>query len=358
VDFSRASSGVGRGIAWDKWADHATVEATFKMHGKQQVSQVWRQPQPFPWPTNWDCQLDFDITADSTMAYAQFWQQLETQAQCWNAQQGKYISRAQCGRAQTLATQTRKWQGSPPKLGREGEVQPKYFGISLQHARYFRQLRRLQALTQLLKKGLASDNAITNAQETWRAIRGAAGFPGGFVHWWAQHGLGFTLASPLQLPYFLPALEVVESLFEGFHSFVKAYEGRLAQRRYQYGTERRREDMNLVFQDCKAEPPPVVDTLLDRVEVAVEEVRPEDSSVVLVRPVELLHGLPVVIHGHAHEVLVHEHDQVWLSSVEGLAPGHVLTQERVVMTDAAVLDRFRQTWEPRWNKPSHVAPGQ
>ena len=292
------------------------------------------------------------------MAYAQFWQQLETQAQCWNAQQGKYISRAQCGRAQTLATQTRKWQGSPPKLGREGEVQPKYFGISLQHARYFRQLRRLQALTQLLKKGLASDNAITNAQETWRAIRGAAGFPGGFVHWWAQHGLGFTLASPLQLPYFLPALEVVESLFEGFHSFVKAYEGRLAQRRYQYGTERRREDMNLVFQDCKAEPPPVVDTLLDRVEVAVEEVRPEDSSVVLVRPVELLHGLPVVIHGHAHEVLVHEHDQVWLSSVEGLAPGHVLTQERVVMTDAAVLDRFRQTWEPRWNKPSHVAPGQ
>ena len=345
-------------IAWDKWADHATVEATFKMHGKQQVSQVWRQPHPFPWPTNWDCQLDFDATADPTIAYAQFWQQLETQAQCWNAQQGQFTSRAQCGRAQTLDTQVRKWQGSPPKLGREGEVQPKYFGISLQHARFFRQLRRLQALTQLLRKGLATCNAVTNAQETWRAIRGAAGFPDGFAQWWAQHGIGFTLATPSALPYFLPEFEVVQSLFEGFQSFVKDYEGRLAQRRYQYGTARRREDMNLVFQDCKAEQPPVVDTLLDRVAVDIEEVRPEDSAVVLVRPVELLPGLPVVIHGQAQEVLVHEHDQVWLPSVEGMAPGQVLTQERVVMTDAAILQRFRQTWEPRWNKTSHVAPGQ
>ena len=347
-------------VCWDKWADHATVETTFLQQGMDQVSQVWAQPMPFPWPQQWTCHLDFDGRDDPTMAYAKVWSQLESGAKCIQAQRGCFVSRAQCGRAQTLAPRRSTVQGAPIKSARQGEIQPSFFGISLQHARFFKQLRRLQALTQLLAKGLDTWHARANAQDTWRAIRTAVGFPGGFVVWWEQHGLGLGLAAPAtpELPYFLPSYEFVLRMFEGFHSFVKQYEAQLAQKRYHYGKQRRMADMNVVFQDCKAEPPPVVDTLIDRVEVGIEEVRPEDCSLVLCRPTVLLPGLPVVVQGHAREVIAHEHDQVWLESVDGLEAGQVMTQEHVVMTDEAILQRFKQAWEPRWNKHAHVVPGQ
>ncbi|CAL1129477.1 unnamed protein product [Cladocopium goreaui] len=67
---------------------------------------------------------------------------------------------------------------------------------------------------------------------------------------------------------------------------------------------------------------------------------------------------PVVVQGQVVEVLAHEADQVWLSNVDGIQVGASLTQERVVMTDGDILQRFRDIWEPRWNKMAHVLPGQ
>ena len=73
-------------VCWDKWADHATVETTFLQQGMDQVSQVWAQPMPFPWPQQWTCHLDFDGRDDPTMAYAKVWSQLESGAKCIQAQ--------------------------------------------------------------------------------------------------------------------------------------------------------------------------------------------------------------------------------------------------------------------------------
>eukprot|EP00435_Cladocopium_sp_Y103_P021342 s684_g5.t1 len=343
-------------VSWDKWADHAAVEAQFLMKGMDSVVSLWNVPSAFPWPSSWTCQVDFDTTLEPSVAYASLWKNLELQAKCWNVQQGIFVSKGQCGRAQTIKPQLRKHVGVPVKMAREGEIQPTFFGTSLQHARFFKQLRRLQALFQLLQKGLCSWNAQGNAQETWRKIRHAPGFPGGFGLWWNQHGLRPVLATPLS--YFLPEVEVVRQLFESFQGFVKKYEGELAQQRVRFGKERRQVDMNLVFRDCKDDPPPTVDTLLDRVEVGIEEVREEDSSLVLSKPTVLLDGLPVVVQGKVLEVIAGEADQLWVESIEGITPGSLLTQERVVMSDVEVLQRFREVWEPRWNKLSHVVPGQ
>ena len=35
-----------------------------------------------------------------------------------------------------------------------------------------------------------------------------------------------------------------------------------------------------------------------------------------------------------------------------------ITQEQAVLTDEAILAKFREVWEPRWNKIQHVAEGQ
>ena len=343
-------------VCWDRWADHATVEITFAQASLDRFSQSWFMPSAFPRPKEWQCNATFETQSDPTQAYAELWRTIENQARCWNAQHGVYVSRAQCGRAQALEVRRKRVVVQPPKTAREGELEPGFYGTSLQHARFFKQLRRLQALTQLLTKGIQSPSAAENARDTWRAIRTAVGFPGGFGLWWFQNGLPPVFSSIL--PQFLPDCTLVRQLFDGFHGFVKAYEVRLAQTRYQFGKAKRAGDLNMVFRDCKESPPPVVDTLLDRIEAQVEEVRSEDLSLVLVSPVDFLPGLPVVVAGRVVEVLAHAHDQVWVSHVDGIEPGATLTQERVVMSDMDILARFRGVWEPRWNKMSHVVPGQ
>lgn len=343
-------------VSFDHWADHAAVSASFSHDQMTQLVHAWPTPQPFPWPSDWTCQLNVDFAGDLTHAYAAFWSQVESQATCWAKQQGLQVLKKQRGRACTLAPQSTRVYLCPVKKARQGDLQPTYMGVSLQHARYFRQLRRLQSLDRILSKGVTTCNGQLNRDETWRSIRTAVGFPGGFGVWWNSQGLAPALDS--LLPLLCPGLDFVRALFLGFQGFVQKYEASLVKQRYQHAKQRRATKLAHVFQDCRDEPLPQADTLLDRVSVGVEDVRPEDNSVVLQRPVTLLDGLPVILDGQAVSVVAHAEDQVWLEHLPDLQPGCVLTQERAVMSDTDILARFAAVWERRWVKQSHVVPGQ
>lgn len=343
-------------VEFDHWADHAAVMATFSHEGLVVNVDSWPTPSQFPWPREWTCQVEPLGAGDLSVAYAKFWNQVETQAKCWVRHQGVPVAKGQLGRASVLEPRKVKEHLAPVKKGRPGDAQPSYFGVSLQHARFFKQLRRLQSLSRILAKGVTTWSGRVNCDETWRAIRFAAGFPGGFGEWWIAQGLEPRLSGTL--PLLCPALDFAQGLFLGFQQFVKRFEQTLISQRYQHAKHRRAQGLAYVFQDCRDEPLPKADTLLDRVEVGVEEVRHEDQSLVLVRPVQLFDDLPVVVEGRVVDVVVHHDDQVWLTTVEGIKPGHVLTQERAISSDDAILARFSQVWKDRWNKHSHVQPGQ
>jgi len=349
---------VYRGVSVDFtcWADHAAISAQFSISGLSPQVLHWPMPAPFPWPSDWTCCVAFDPESDLTLEYAKLWAQVETQAKLWNQHHGCFVAKSQCGRASVLDTKVKHGHHCPLKKARVGDIQPQYLGVSLQHARYFKQLRRLQSLCRVLAKGVSTESGQVNRDETWRAIRCAAGFPGGFGLWCVDHGLLPGAGS--YLPLTCPHLDVVQALFDGFQTFVRCYEQELARQRYQHARTRRANNLAYVFQDCKDDPLPKADVLLDRVEISVEEVREEDSSVVLTGPTTLLDGVPVVIQGSVVDVVAHSEDQLWVESVEGLRAGDVLTQERPVTSDVAILQRFAEAWEPRWNKASHVLPGQ
>ena len=347
---------VGTTVSFDQWADHAAVSATFSHDHMVNTVHAWPCPQQFPWPLDWTCQMDVDFDGDLTHAYAAFWSQVEGQAKCWAMQQGVHVMKKQCGRAGTLAPQSSRLYLCPVKKARQGDVQPTYMGVSLQHARYFRQLRRLQSLVRILGKEVSTWNGQINRDETWRSIRTAVGFPGGFGLWWISQGLTPILDSPL--PLCCPGLDFVRALFHGFQQYVQQYEASLVKQRYQHAKHRRAANLAHVFQDCRDEPLPQADTLLDRVSVGVEELRSEDNSVVLERSVSLLSDLPVVLDGHAVSVVAHAEDQVWLEHLPDIQPGCVLTQERAVSNDTAILERFAEVWKGRWTKHTHVVPGQ
>ena len=347
---------LGARVTFDYWADHAAVQASFSCPNMHTTVLSWPTPQAFPWPSQWTCQVDFDPGGDLTVEYAKFWAQVELRAKLWNQHHGVFVTKAQCGRAAVLDSKPVRQSQCAVKKARKGDLQPAYIGTSLQHARFFRQLRRLQSLCRILVKGVSSFQGKCNLDDTWRAIRCAAGFPGGFGLWWDAHELKPALGGPL--PLMCPSLDFAQGLFQGFQTYVRAYERDLTSRRYQHAKARREHNLAYVFQDCKDDPLPKAETLLDRVALSVEEVREEDQSVVLVQPTPLLADVPVVIQGQVVEVVAHSEDQLWLDSVVGLSPGDVLTQERPVTSDLDILQRFADAWEPRWTKQAHVLPGQ
>ena len=338
------------------WADHAAVSASFSHECLSVTITSWPCPVQFPWPQEWTCPVAVDYFGDLSVEYAKFWMQVETQARVWSQHQGVPVTKAHCGRASVLEPKPVRQYLCPLKKARKGDVQPTFMGVSLQHARYFRQLRRLQSLTRILSKGTTTWNGCLNRDETWRAIRMAVGFPGGFGPWWDSNGLQPSLGAPLSLC--CPSLEFVQTLFQGFQHFMQKYETSLTSQRYQFAKHRRAQKLSYVFQDCKDDPLPKADVLLDSLHVGVEEVRHEDNSMVLVRPVQLLDDLPVVVDGHVVQVVAHCDDQVWVDSLPDVSPGCWLTQERAVLSDAAILARFEEVWGARWTKLSHVQLGQ
>lgn len=176
-------------VEFDHWADHAAVSATFGHDDLRATVTSWHRPAPFPWPSEWTCPVTVDFADDLTVAYAHFWSQVEGHANCWVQHQGAQVTKAQVGRASVLEATTSKVYLCPTKKARKGEVQPGFMGVSVQHARIFRQLRWLQNLCRILQKPSLTWNSRLNRDETWRAIRCAVGFPGGFGVWCQRNGL-------------------------------------------------------------------------------------------------------------------------------------------------------------------------
>ena len=332
------------------WPGHVALVGVFDGSGTNALRYHWRFPQTMHWPPTWTCQVTCDWT-DPTTAYASLWYQLEMQAM---QQSSKPCVQGALGRATTLNTQARANCLAPLKPGREGELSPGFFGTSLKYNRWYRQLRRLQALDQLVCCPLPSRQQL-QCHEVWRAIRFAPGFPGGFMNW-CQLNMPEDVVPHLSV--IVPPREMVRALFTSFAQHVKDYERQLSRSRQNVARNTRKDNPHVIFRDCARDMPEKVDTLIQQVQIHVEEVRHDDSSIVLPDPVKLLPHCPLVCNGKAREVIFHEQDQVWLDNVDDISNGDVLLQERVVSSDHDIIAEFDQVWKTRWHKIEHVQPSQ
>lgn len=266
---------------------------------------------------------------------------METQAKLWKGVARQEVTPQQCGRAQTLTAQQCKTPLHPPRIGRQGEVQPAYYGLSLRHSRWFKQLRRLQALQQA---GFQDDPNKPDKQahkaETWRAIRNAPGFPGGFCSWWQQQSLPpfAQQIPPLQCPHHSQVCE----MFQSFQSIVRQFERQLAQGRVSYARRRRVRDIQYVFRDCRDPRAPPIDTLVNRQEAAVVEIDASENAVIFASPVDFDASRPVVSQGQPLRCIHHSDDKLWLEDISPLQVGSVIAQKSVCATDGDLLDSLRR----------------
>ena len=335
----------------DLWSGHIALTGTFECASVHQLRYQWRFPKNLSWPHEWDCSLQCDWT-NPTVAYASLWFQLEHHAATFN---GQPVSQAKMGRGTTLASKPRRDCVAPIKVGREGDEQPKFFGPSLTYTRWFRQLRRLQTLDRLMHKRDRSSNCMMQCHEVWRAVRFAPGFEGGFMVWCCAN-----ISQPQHAPFdvCLPAPSDVATLFQEFAQKVRAFETHLKQTRHGEARERRKQNPYQIFRDCARELPEKVDTLVQQVQVPVDEIRPDDVSIVLPHAIDLLPDLPLVCKGKSLQIVQHDHDQIWLESLEDIEPGDTLVQERITSSDHDILNTFGEVWSNRWQKLTHVPPSQ
>lgn len=339
-------------VVVDQWSDHAAVVARFSNDPSPLYEYKWFVPQPFEWPSGDRIFGSYDTSINPGIAYAAMWNSFETSAKNVLSSQGKKLSTNQTGRGQTLTVRASLISPAPCKLARHGDLQPEFMGTSLKHARWFRQLRRIQALARMLKCQHPKPDNHMKMLELWGSIRNAVGFEGGFGGWWQEHSHAKIFSSGI--PLLLPDAAQVMEMFEEFQKHVKSFEKALAKKRYHGAKDRRQHDLNYVFQDCRREGPCKVDTLIQSKSAIVEEIHPEDVSISFPESVAFDRGLPLVGEGQVYHIIESHSDQVWLESIDGLRPGSELRQEVVACSDADILAQFEKVWKPRWINLSHI----
>ena len=346
---------IGVTVEHDWWPDHAIVQCRFSSSHCDEPSQHWPMPKKFPWPTDWHSDITFDRQLPVTEAYAKLWIDIETQAEAKVVADGSYVPYPAKGRAQTLVPVQTKGYHSPCKLGRHGDLNPEFHGVSLKHARWFKQLRRLQAIARLSKHPV-NGRQHEHVLSLWNAIRQAPGFYGGFCQWW-KITFGNTPCSD-GLSWFVPQHGDLQQMFDLFHQHVRDFEQHLIRDRIRNAKDCRRQDLHLVFKDCGREAPLAIDSLVKVVTGEVEEVRHDDSSIVFTKPFELLPECPIICQGKPMELIMHSHDQIWVENVEGVQPGDTLSQEHALTSNSQILQALAQVWRDRWIRLDHVRPGQ
>ncbi len=335
------------------WSDHSSVFCTFSSDFTLLERFHWRMPSQLKWPECNQVSPNVDWVAHPTAAYAGFWHRVESAA----CNEGVVNSAAELGRGKTLDVTVTATTAPPCKNGRHGDFQPKFHGPSFVYLRWVKQLRRIQALRRLLTANSGSSIHHLRKIEVWKVIRNAPGFPGGFAHWWSLNFPAHSFAirgMPLQLP----CLEDVGSMADAFLKMVTSLERAKKSECVQLAKRRRVNDINLLFKDCAAERPCQVDTMVQSTVMGIDEVCPDDCSVILREAVKLDEKHPVVISGQPCEVLAACEDQVWLTSVDHIKPGDQLVQEVIHTSDASILKQFEQVWSSRWIKPHHLNADQ
>ena len=127
------------------WPDHSVVSASFGLPRDHLVFFSWRQPVPRTSQAVLEGQVHFSASAgDSTERYAQVCHSYEEALSRAEQREGRPpLSAAERGRGRVQEVRCRKTFVVPHRKGRQGDVEPNFFGCHVQHGHWFRQLRRV-----------------------------------------------------------------------------------------------------------------------------------------------------------------------------------------------------------------------
>ena len=337
------------------WPDHAVLVGHFSADLRACDRWVWNVPAAFPWPAHLDMQhVVWPECSDPAAQYHAIWSTVESAA---TAAISDPVCPKVLGRGRPIKLKRVKQHfHAPLHSSRSGELEPKYHGPSVQHAYWFRQLRRLQAYKRFAQSPKWSSDH-DHALASWGAIRRAQGFAPSFFDWWMDCKFRVGHA-PARLPEFPPPADVAQEIFESVVLAVRDLENQLRSHCKRYAQMRRANDANVIFQDIKPASPETVNLLMQPCQAVVQAIDIETGEVTLSDVVPWVLDQPVWCRNTSADILHAEDRWIWLSDVTHLRVGDMVTQVRCKGLLEDLRSAFRDAWIPRWHRHKDVPASQ
>ncbi|CAL1147997.1 unnamed protein product [Cladocopium goreaui] len=341
------ASFVDLNIEHDRFPDHSVLKATFSLSSEHALRFLWPMPLPVPWPRVPDLEhpVAFD-TAPPTQQYQKLWTSKESLAA---SALGDQWNPSMQGRGQRLAPTQRKGWTAPPKKGRSIDAQPMFHGYNVQHARWMKQLRRLQNYMRWAQHhyGHASSEEALHGLYLWKSILNAHGFGSSFQTWWrSRESIG--LGDPGFVPDFPPPADVAQAIGDIFHSEVAILERKLSAAKKATRISQHQRDANLIYKDTKRTPPEPVTSLLITQRAVVTEIDDQDCAVDFEPPSCFDESKPVLV-GHKAVPIIHAtENRLYLEDLSSMQPETVLHQAQPLGSLPEIFAAFHEQWQQRW----------
>ena len=341
-------------VQQDWFPDHAVLIAKFHPLGKPPQLPIWRQPKPMPWD---DIPLEAiqyeyqkpESQQDLTASYAQVCTNVEAAAALALTAKHKALPDACKGRVKTTEVRWRQEYSAPLRPSREGEYQPTYHGLNIQHARWIRQYRRILNFTRLPPE--VTGNALTHRRKLWHSIKTAPGFAPCFAQWWMDN-------TRESLPVEAPSHQISVSICSHFHKHLQAFEKALNQQRTAAAKQRRVDDPMIIFRDLKQPPPQPVQMLLNRPTANITHVEDHECAIEVSQEKHWDTAIPLQTPVGQANIIHAEQDKLWLDNVEGLQSGQMVSQDKYIGDLTELFEQFGQEWSRRWDRHLHVDPNR
>ena len=248
------------------FADHAMLLAKFRVPKGCSLRRTWALPSSLPWDQiqvkEWQqCQFpQVDPALPASEWYRSFAANFEDSlAHFAKDLPGSRIPKSCRGRARNVEPRLHATVAPLAKPSREGEVRLNCDLIGREVLQWYKQLRRLQSMTQALKANKQEANAQVYRAELWHCICNCKAFRGGFSRWWAERNIQLQ-GSPATFPLAIPSFEGCR-IQEDFQANFRAFEtwhgrsrARVLEAKYQSGKEQ-------LFKELRKRPSEAVDTL-------------------------------------------------------------------------------------------------
>ena len=335
------------------YPDHSAICAHFLPFGKIPKIYHWHQPHSLPWnliqPQLQDGYFQKDDTLSPEDQCKSIGIALEQRVSSHlkTSDQPTLLS-CQKGRCATTKTVAFVPFTKPVKPSRQGDVTPSYTGMSLQHARWFTQLRRLVSLLRLYDKPCWTLKQNIHAWREWRAILRCPGFPKNFQSWWVKLESRRPQA-PTMLPNDLPTKDQLHAIHLTFEAQFRHLEKTLQSTFNQKAKSNRLANPNQVFRDFgKTFAHPV--QILDHSKRAkVVEVRSETGEIILDSAPGFSDKSVAGANGLFQPLHVCE-ETLWVDPSDVVPVGTWISQEDLIGDLDAMFKQFSDEWTRRWNR--------
>ena len=330
--------------------DHSALAAHFHPFGHPESIPLWRIPHRLNWKELHpipDGHFQFDGSSDHDPC-SQLASEFEARVTAIATKQGVHVLPCQLGRSSTAKTVSVQSYSRPTPPSRHGDFDPSFHGISMQHARWIKQLRRLESFSRNTDT-FSSMAQWVHRQREWRAILHATGFHGGFRKWWQSHPITEP-GVPHDLPFDPPSQFLAHMIRLHFEGIVVALEQVLRTHAVRVAKANRATNPRRIFQDIQQPKAPLIELLEEHRSATVVQVCSDELAVEIAPDVDFDLTHPVLSSDGPVQVLHATPDKLWVADLINLQPGAKLHQEIQIGKLVDLFRMFSHAWSTRWHR--------